>query len=107
MDWPVSTNFDVDGQRTRRLLIFIPGLVFGRRGGANKNLVAISETIHDPGFFRTVRRHLELPSIANRKANNPLPHLSRDVSKHEPLVSQGYPKHCAGQNAHDRTLDLN
>jgi hypothetical protein len=103
---PVSINLEVDGQRTSRLLIFRPGLIFGRRGGSNRNLVAMSETIHDPGLFHIIRRHLELHSIANCQANKSLPHFSRNMSEHEALVSQSHSKHCAGQDAHDRALDL-
>ena len=66
----------------------------------------MSETIHDPGFFHIIRRHLEFHSIANCQANKSLPHLSRNMSEHEALVSQSHSKHCAGQDAHDRALDL-
>jgi hypothetical protein len=38
---PVSVSFDVKGQRTSKLLMLGPTFAFGRRGGSNKNLVAI------------------------------------------------------------------
>jgi hypothetical protein len=38
---PVSTSFDVEGQRTSKLLT--PTFGFERRGGSKKNLVVISE----------------------------------------------------------------
>ena len=38
---PVSVSFDVEGQRTSKLLRLGPTFGFGRRGGSNKNLVAI------------------------------------------------------------------
>src|SRR5438132_13936859 len=38
---PVSVSFDVEGQRTSRLLRLGPGFDFGRRGGSKKNRVAI------------------------------------------------------------------
>src|SRR5690349_10912434 len=39
---PVSVSFDVVGQRTSKLLRVGPVFGFGRRGGSNKNLVAIN-----------------------------------------------------------------
>jgi hypothetical protein len=44
---PVSVSFDVEGQRTNKLLMLGPVFAFGRRGGSNKNLVAMSESIND------------------------------------------------------------
>ena len=42
---PVSVSFEVEGQRTSRLLMLRPVFAFARRGGSKKNLVAISESI--------------------------------------------------------------
>jgi hypothetical protein len=39
--FPVSVSFDVEGQRTSKLLMLGPTFGFGRLGGSNKNLVAI------------------------------------------------------------------
>src|SRR6266480_2014213 len=38
---PVSVSFDVEGQRTSKLLMLGPTFIFGRRGGSKRNLVAI------------------------------------------------------------------
>jgi hypothetical protein len=38
---PVSVSFDVEGQRTSKLLMLGPAFGFGRRGASKKNLVAI------------------------------------------------------------------
>src|SRR6267143_7296492 len=38
---PVSVSFDVEGQRTSKLLRPVPILGFGRRGGSKRNRVAI------------------------------------------------------------------
>ena len=62
---PVSVSFDVEGQRTSKLLMFGPGLVLGRRGGSKKNLTG-SEAIDDARFRGVVRRHLEFDAVANR-----------------------------------------
>ena len=52
---PVSVSFDVEGQRTSRLLILEPAFGFGRRGGSKKNRVAMLESINDAGFGGVVR----------------------------------------------------
>ena len=52
---PVSVSFDVEGQRTSKLLIFGPAFIFGRRGGSKKNLVGMSESIHDARLSGVVR----------------------------------------------------
>jgi len=44
---PVSVSFEVEGQRTSKLLMLRPVFAFARRGGSKKNLVAISESINN------------------------------------------------------------
>ena len=44
---PVSVSFDVDGQRTSKLLMLRRVFAFAGRGGPKKNLVAISESINE------------------------------------------------------------
>jgi hypothetical protein len=39
---PILVSFDVEGQRTSKLLRVGPAFGLGRRGGSNKNLVAIN-----------------------------------------------------------------
>ena len=73
---PVSVNFDVEGQRTSRLLRLGPGFGFGRRGGSKKNRVAMLESINDTGFGGVVRRHLHFYPVPNCKANETFAHLS-------------------------------
>jgi len=38
---PVSVSFEVEGQRTSKLLMLGPAFGFGRRGGSKKNRVAM------------------------------------------------------------------
>src|SRR6266513_1751189 len=52
---PVSVSFDVEGQRTSKLLILGPAFTFGRRGGSNRNLVGILESVNDTSFRVAVR----------------------------------------------------
>jgi hypothetical protein len=50
---PVSVSFEVEGQRTSKLLM-LGVFGFGRRGGSNKNLVAMLESINDASFSDVV-----------------------------------------------------
>jgi hypothetical protein len=52
---PVSVSFDVEGQRTSKLLTLGPSFAFSRRGGSKKNLVAMLESINDARLRRIVR----------------------------------------------------
>ena len=53
--FPVSVSFEVEGQRTSRLLMVRPVFAFARWGGSKKNLVAMSESINDLRFGGVVR----------------------------------------------------
>jgi hypothetical protein len=66
---PVSVSFDVDGQRTSKLLMLGPILGFGRRGGSKRNRVAMSESVNDARLGGVVGRHLHSHSITNCKPN--------------------------------------
>ncbi len=52
---PVSVSFEVEGQRTSRLLRLGPGFDFGRRGGSKKNRVAIIRVGKRYGLWRCRR----------------------------------------------------
>ena len=41
---PVSVSFEVEGQRTSKVLRLGRTFTFGRRGGSNKNRVAIGQS---------------------------------------------------------------
>ena len=66
----------------------------------------MSESINDTSFRGVVRRHLHSHSIADRKPNEPLAHLSGNVREHEMIVRQGDPKHGPGQDHHDGALQF-
>src|ERR1043165_8823235 len=53
--FPVSVSFEVEGQRTSRLLILRRVFALGRRGGSKKNLVAILESINNARSRGVVR----------------------------------------------------
>jgi hypothetical protein len=63
--FPVSVNFEVEGQRTSKVLIPALGFVFCRSGGSKRNRVAILKSINDPRFGGVVRGHFYLYSIAD------------------------------------------
>ena len=98
---PVSVSFDVEGQRTSKLLMLGPTLGLGRRGGSNRNLVGMSESINDTSFRGVVRRHLHSHSIADCKPNEPLAHLSGNMRENEMIVRERDAKHGPGQDHHD------
>jgi hypothetical protein len=104
---PVSVSFDVDGQRTSKLLML--GLVFdfGRRGGSKKNRVAILESINDAGFGGVVRRHLHFHPVPNCKPNETFAHLPGNVRENEMIVRERNAKHGSGEHRHDGSLQLN
>jgi hypothetical protein len=74
---PVSVSFDVEGQRTSKLLMLAPAFGFGRRGGSKKNLLAMSESINNASFGGVVGRHLHFYPVPECKANETLAHLPR------------------------------
>ena len=103
---PVSVSFDVEGQRTSKLLILGPAFTFGRRGGSNRNLVGILESINNTSFSGVVRRHLHFHSITNCKPNETFAHLSGNMRKNQALVCERDAKHGSGQHHGDGALQL-
>src|SRR5438445_13392346 len=83
---PVSVSFDVEGQRTSKLLMLGPAFTFGRRGGSNRNLVGMSESINNTSFRGVVGRHLHFHSITDCKPNKAFAHLSGNVREHQTLI---------------------
>ena len=104
---PVSVSFDVEGQRTSKLLIVTPAFALGRRGGSKKNLVAISESINDASFGGVIGRHLHFHSVPNREANETLPHLSGNMRENEMIVRKRDAKHGSGKHRHNGAFQLN
>jgi hypothetical protein len=97
----------VEGQRTSKLLILGPVFGLGRRGGSNKNLVAMSESINDSRLGGVVRGHFHFHAITNCKPNKTFAHLSGNVRENLAIVRQRDAKHGSGQHHHDGALQLN
>jgi hypothetical protein len=75
---------------------------FGRRGGSNKNLLAMSESINDAGFGGVVGRHLHFHPVPNRKANEPpLAHLPGNVRENKMVIRERDAKHRTREHRHD------
>ena len=103
----VSVSFEVEGQRTSKLLILGSVFSFDRRGGSNKNLVAMSESINDASFGAVVGRHLHFHPVPNRKANEPpVAHLPANVRENETVVRKRDTKHGPGEHRHDGALQF-
>ena len=103
---PVSVSFDVEGQRTSKLLMLGPVFGFGRRGGSKRNRVAMSESINDASFGGVVGRHFHSYSITNCQTNESLAHLSGDVRENKMLVRKRDAEHCPGKHHRDGALQL-
>jgi hypothetical protein len=101
---PVSVSFEVEGQRTSKLLMLGPVFGFGRRGGSKRNRVAMSESINDASFAGVVWRHLHSYSIADCKANESLAHLTGDVRENQVIVRKRNAKHGSRKDRHDPAL---
>src|SRR5437870_9908518 len=98
---PVSVSFDVEGQRTSKLLMLGPSFVLGRRGGSKRNRVAISESINDASLGGVVRRHLHFYPIPDCKSNETLAHLPGDMRENQMIVRQRDAKHSSEEHRHD------
>jgi hypothetical protein len=103
---PVSVSFDVEGQRTSKLLMLERIFGFGRRGGSKKNLVAISESINNPSFSGVVGRHLHFHPVPDCKPNETFAHLPGNVRENEMIVRKRDAKHGSGEHRHDGALQF-
>jgi hypothetical protein len=104
---PVSVSFDVEGQRTSKLLMLGPAFTFGRRGGSKRNLLAISESINDARFGGVVGRHLHFHSITDCKPNEtPLAHFSGDVRENQMIVRKRDTEHGSRKHRHNGALQF-
>jgi len=101
---PVSVSFDVEGQRTSKLLMLRRAFAFDRRGGSKKNLVAISESINDARLCGVVRRHLHFHPVTNREANKTLAHFPGDMRENEMIIREGDSKHGSRKHRLDDAL---
>jgi hypothetical protein len=81
-----------------------PAFGFGRRGGSNKNLVGILQSINNASFGGVVRRHVHFHPVANSKPNKAFAHLPGNVSQNEIVVSERDTKHRSGKHRHDDAL---
>jgi hypothetical protein len=86
-------SFDVEGQRTSKLLMLGRAFAFDRRGGSKKNLVAMSESINDARPGGVVWRHLHFHPVTDREADKALAHFAGYMRENEMIVRERDPKH--------------
>jgi hypothetical protein len=82
--FPVSVSFEVEGQRTSRLLI--PGRVFACLGGSKKNRVAILKSITNERSGDIVERHFYFHVVSNRYPNKSPAHSAGCMGDNEMVV---------------------
>ena len=81
-----------------------PVFTFGRRGGSNRNLVGMSESINNTSFRGVVRRHLHSHPITDCKPDETFAHLSGNVRENKMIVRKCDAEHGSGQHHHDGAL---
>ena len=63
-----------------------------------QSTMLLTKPVHDACLIEIVGRYLKFDEIARGKADEPLPHLSRDVGEYETFISKRDPKHGSGQH---------
>jgi hypothetical protein len=53
----------------------------------------LTKPVHDACLVEIVGGYLKFEEVARGKADEPLPHLSRDVNEYEMFISKRDPKH--------------
>ena len=67
----------------------------------------LTKPVHDACLIEIVGRYLKFDEIARGKADEPLPHLSRDVGEYETFISKRDPKHGSGQHGNNLSFGFN
>ena len=67
----------------------------------------LTKPVHDACLVEIVGGYLKFDEIARGKADEPLPHLSRDVDEYEMFISKRDPKHGSGQHGDNLSFGFN
>src|SRR5277367_2916475 len=67
----------------------------------------LTKPVHDACLVEIVGGYLKLDEIARGKADEPLPHLSRDVGEYKMFISKRDPKHGSGQHGGNLSFGFN
>ena len=67
----------------------------------------LTKPVHDACLVEIVGGYLKFDEIARGKADEPLPHLSRDVGEYEMFISKRDPKHGSGQHGDNLSFGFN
>jgi len=67
----------------------------------------LAESVNYPRFSKVVRRHLKFDPISRRKADESLPHFSRDMGEDEMLISKLNAEHGSREHSDDLSFGYN
>src|SRR6266446_7268211 len=67
----------------------------------------LTKPVHDACLVEIVGGYLKFNEIARGKADEPLPHLSRDVGEYEMFISKRDPKHSSWQHGDTLSFGFN
>src|SRR6266481_9913530 len=91
-----------------RVMDFEPAQGGGVAGqGSRQATMLLTKPVHDACLVEIVGGYLKFNEIARGKADEPLPHLSRDVGEYEMFISKRDPKHSSGQHGDNLSFGFN
>jgi transposase-like protein len=91
-------------QRTRGVKL-VP--ICNRTRKSRQATMLLTKPVHDACRVEIVGGYLKFNEIARGKADEPLPHLSRDVGEYEMFISKRDPKHSSGQHGDNLSFGFN
>jgi len=74
---------------------------------SRQGTMLLTKPVHDAFLDEIVGGYLKFNEIASGKADEPLPHLSRDVGEYEMFISKRDPKHSSGQHGDNLSFGFN
>jgi len=91
-----------------RVMDFEPAQGGGVAGqGSRQATMLLTKPVHDACLVEIVGGYLKFNEIARGKADEPLPHLSRDVGEYEMFISKRDPKHSSWQHGDNLSFGFN
>jgi hypothetical protein len=73
---------------------------------AAKRLLGLANSPGNPGFMQVVRAHIHLHPVSQVQSDESLAHFPGNGRKHDVLIIQFHPEHCACQDSNDLTFNL-
>ena len=87
-------HFD-DTERNRTTLALVGD--WQENDDISRETKTLTQAVDNARFVEVIGGHLNFDAVSNRQADEPLAHLTRDVSQDNVLVCKFHPKHGAGQ----------